>query len=195
MDIHKALKWEKKLLKRFYLLMIIISIVLPIAMMLAGVNKLFYVSYLMVIEFLIVIAILVKYNYHYLDYSCNNNKLRVKSGMFGRNYLILCDRVSLVHTEKIEDEMEIVIISNVNLRNKKARLVNKALLKKYPSLTMEYMAQKDFEPEKLFYFQIIKKGGLKKYELLDTIYKNCVKATYTEEAIQNIKISRGQTLV
>ena len=31
--------------------------------------------------------------------------------------------------------------------------------------------------------------------ILDTIYKNCVRATYTDECIQNIKIARGQTLV
>lgn len=46
-----------------------------------------------------------------------------------------------------------------------------------------------------YYFQVIRRGGLKKYLLLDLIYKNCVRATYTEESIQNIKIARGQTIV
>ena len=41
-----------------------------------------------------------------------------------------------------------------------------------------------------YYFQIIRKGALNKYILLETIYKNCVKATYTTAAIDNIKIAR-----
>ena len=36
---------------------------------------------------------------------------------------------------------------------------------------------------------------LKKYLLLDCIYRNCVKAIYTDYSIQNIKIARGQTIV
>ena len=33
---------------------------------------------------------------------------------------------------------------------------------------------------------------LKKYNLLDEIYKNCVRASYTSSAIENIKIAREQ---
>ena len=66
----------------------------------------------------------------------------------------------------------------------------------------EEMQEKDLKevleiiyPDTIFYYQVIKRGGLKKYLLLDTIYKNCVKAVYTDDCIQNIKIARGQTLV
>ncbi|MGL4774454.1 MAG: hypothetical protein ACRC2K_12880 [Clostridium sp.] len=195
MDIYKALKWEKKMLKRFFVAMIIIAIFLPIAMMLAGVNDFFYVSYLLIIELLIILAILLKSNYHFIKYSCINNKLKVKSGLFGRDNLFLCDKVAIVHTHKMEDEMDIILVTTINFRNKKMKLVGKNILKRYPSLAEEYIAQKELEPEKIFYYYIIRKGGLKKYLLLDQIYKNCVKAVYTEEAIQNIKIARGQTLV
>ena len=54
---------------------------------------------------------------------------------------------------------------------------------------------KEKNPDKKYYFQVIKRGGLKKYLLLDSIYRNCVKAVYTDESIQNIKIARGQMIV
>jgi hypothetical protein len=56
----------------------------------------------------------------------------------------------------------------------------------------EYIKIKKLNPENMFYFLTIRKGSLVKYNLLDTIFKNCVKATYTLDAIENIKIARGQ---
>lgn len=195
MNIYKAIKREKKHLKWFYITMILMIIILPAVVLLTGLTSTFYISYLIFIEVLIVFAIIVKINYHRLTYSYNNNRLRVKNGMFSKESLLLCDKIALVHTEKMEDEMEIIIISTVNFKNRGLKPITKGFLKKYPSLNMEYIKVKELEPEKLFYFQVIKKGGLRKYLLLDDIYKACVKAVVTEECIQNIKISRGQTLV
>lgn len=195
MDINKAIKWEKKLHKRFYISMLLISLILPIIMMLTGKNTTFYVGYLAIIEGLIIIAVINKINFNYLNYTCANNKLKFRSGIFSKEHLILCDKVAIVHTEKMEEEMEIILLTSVRFRNKALKPVSKGFLKKYPSVAYEYMAQKELEAEKVFYFQVIKRGGLKKYLLLENIYKNCVKAVYTEEAIENIKIARGQTLV
>lgn len=195
MDIEKAIKWEKKMLRRFYITMILISVMLPVAMMLAGKNTAFYVGYLAIIEGLIIVAIVMKLNFNRLNYTCANNKLKFKSGIFSKEHLIFCDKVAIVHTEKMEDEMEIILVTTARLRNKSLRPVSKGFLKRYSSVAFEYMAQKELDPEQVFYYQIIKRGGLKKYLLLESIYKNCVKAVYTEEAIENIKIARGQTLV
>lgn len=195
MDIYKALKWEKKLIKRFYIMMFLISFILPIIMMLVGKNTLFYVGYLAVIEVLILIAVIMKLNLTKIKYSCSNNKLKFKSGIFSKEQLMLCDKVAIVHTEKIEEDMEIVLLTTVRFRNTSLKPVTKGFLKKYSRVMYEYTAQKELEPEKVFYYQVIKRGGLKKYLFLETVYKNCVKAVYTEEAIENIKIARGQTLV
>ena len=54
------------------------------------------------------------------------------------------------------------------------------------------MRLKRINKNTIYYFQIIKYGELKKYMLLDNIYKSCVNAIYTEAAIENIKIARGQ---
>lgn len=130
-----------------------------------------------------------------LKYSCHNNRLKIKSGLFKKEGLLFCDKVVLVHTEKMEEDMEIIIITSVNFKNKRLRLITKQFLKRYPAIREEFERIKENNPDNIYYYQVVRYGGLNKYVLLDTIYKNCVKSVYTEEGIQNIKISRGQTLV
>lgn len=195
MNIFKAIKREKKYLKRFYIGMLLIAVVLFFVVFLTGLTTPFYLGYLGLMEFLILIAILNKINYYKLTYSCNNNRLKIKNGLFSKEGLIFCDKVVLVHTEKMEEEMEIILVTTVNFKNKMLRPIVKSFLKKYPLASHEYIKIKELQPESLYFYQVIKFGGLNKYMLLDCIYRNCVRATYTEECIQNIKIARGQTLV
>ena len=195
MDIYKAIKMEKKSLKRFYRLMGILFIGLPLSVYLTGVRTIFFLVYLLIIEFLIISAVINKLNYYSLKYSYNANKLNIKNGLLANNNLILCDKVILVHTEKMESDMEIIIISTMSFRNRNLRPIVKGFLKKYPKVDEELKKISNGNNQQTYYFQIIRKGGLRKYLLLDTIYKNCVKAIYTNDSIQNIKIARGQTLV
>lgn len=195
MDIYKAIKMEKKSLKRFYRLMIILFIGLPLSVYLTGVKSIFYLVYLLIIELLIIAAVINKLNYYSLKYNYNANKLNITNGLFANNSLILCDKVVLVHTEKMESDMEIIIISTMSFRNKSLRPIVKGFLEKYPKVQEELKKVSNYDNQKKYYFQIIRKGGLSKYLLLDTIYKNCVKAIYTNDCIENIKIARGQILV
>lgn len=195
MDIYKAIKMEKKSLKRFYRLMILLFIGLPLSVYLTGVKSIFYLVYLLIIEFLIIAAVINKLNYYSLKYNYTANKLNITNGLFANNNLILCDKVVLVHTEKMESDMEIIIISTMSFRNKSLRPIVKGFLKKYPKIQEELKKVSNYDNQQKYYFQIIRKGGLSKYLLLDTIYKNCVKAIYTNDCIENIKIARGQILV
>ena len=106
MDIYKAIKMEKKSLKRFYRLMIILFIGLPLSVYLTGVKSIFYLVYLLIIELLIIAAVINKLNYYSLKYNYNANKLNITNGLFANNSLILCDKVVLVHTEKMESDAE-----------------------------------------------------------------------------------------
>ncbi|AGX41525.1 hypothetical protein [Clostridium saccharobutylicum] len=195
MDIYTAVKKEKKHFKTFLVTMFIISIILPVALILTGLTNAFYIGYLIFVEFLIVIAVIIRFNSYSVEYRCMNNKLIFKTGIFTREYLIICDRVVLVHTNKSDYDLEIVIITNVAFKNKALRKVESDFLKRYPQVNKEFKRIKQLNPEKNYYFQLIRIGGLKKYLLLDCIYKNCVKAIYTDDSIQNIKIARGQTIV
>lgn len=195
MNIDKAIKLERKHFKMFLIAMFLISIILPMALVLTGLTNIFYLSYLAFIEILIVMAIIIKLNAYRVEYRCLNNRLIFKTGIFSKENLIICDKVVLVHTNKSDYDLEIVLITNVVFRNKSLRPVEKNFLKRYPQVCDEYNSLQQLYPEKTYYFQVIRRGGLKKYLLLDSIYRNCVKAVYTDESIQNIKIARGQTIV
>lgn len=195
MNIFKALKREGKFLKRFYISMGTFFVILPLSVYMTNMYTAFYMIFLLIVELLIVLAVISKRNATKIRFSCNNNRLKITSGLFSKENLIFCDKVVLVHTEKMEDDIEIYIFTTVNFKNKRLKLVGKSLLKKIPSVEEDYLKVRRDNPGKIIYFQQVKRGGLKKYMLLDTIYKNCVKAVYTDQCIENIKIARGQTLV
>lgn len=195
MDIYKAIKRERSHFKIFLITMVIIAFFLPMILIITGLTTIFYISYVIFIEFLIVISIIIKLNAYIVEYRCLNNRLIFKVGISIKEYLIICDKVVLVHTSKSDYDLEIVLITSVTFKNEGLRLIDKNFLKKYPQIVEEYNNIKQLNPQKDYYFQVIKRGGLKKYLLLDLVYRNCVKAVYTDESIQNIKISRGQLIV
>ena len=192
MKILKALKKERKHKKYFFILMSTIFILLPLIAFLSQIKSVFLWSYLGLIESLIIVECINKLNYYNLKFSCINSKLKFKSGLFSSESVILCDKVVIVHTDKFKEEMDIILISNVKFRNKYLKPVSKDFLKKYPEASEEYIRIKKINPEDNYYFQLIRRGALKKYILLDEIYKNCVRASYTASAIENIKIAREQ---
>ncbi|MBS5884833.1 MAG: hypothetical protein E6300_17060 [Clostridium sp.] len=192
MKINKALKKEKNHKRQFFILMFMLFTILPLVAFLAQNKNMFLWAYLALIEGLIIISCINKLNYYRLRFYCNNNKLKFKSGLFSKESVILCDKVAVVHTDKTKEEMDIILIATVRFRNKYLKPVTKAFIKKYPEAAEEYLKVKKINPEENYYFQVIKRGALKKYNLLDEIYKNCVRASYTSSAIENIKIAREQ---
>lgn len=195
MDIYKSIKLEKKRLKIFLILMFMIALILPIILIFTNLFTLFYISYLIIIEILICMSIIIKFNYYKVEYRCVNNRLMFKTGILTKENLLMCDKVWLVHTNNCDYDLEIIIITNVVFKNKYLRPVEENFLRRYPQIKPYYKKIKEKNPDKKYYFQVIKRGGLKKYLLLDSIYRNCVKAVYTDESIQNIKIARGQMIV
>ena len=121
-----------------------------------------------------------------------NNKLKIKNGLFLSYSLIQCDKVAIVHTNKSNEDMEIIIITPVRYKNKKLHPISKDFMRKNKEAADEYLRIKKIRQDCLYYFQVINCGELNKYVLLDNIYRNCVNAVYTSSAIENIKIARGQ---
>lgn len=195
MDIYKAIKKEKSNLKIFFITMAIIALLLPLVLVITGMLSIFYISYVVLIYILIVLAVIIKLNSYKVEYRYLNNRLLFKAGIFAKEYLIICDKVVLVHTNKSDYDLEIILITNVVFKNRGLRPVDNNFLKKYPQIVEHYNAIKQLNHSKDYYFQVVRRGGLKKYLLLDVIYRNCVKAIYTDESIQNIKIARGQLIV
>ncbi|OPJ64087.1 hypothetical protein [Clostridium chromiireducens] len=195
MDIYKAIKKERLHLKMFLIIMVIIGSVLPLILIVTGLTTIFYTSYVVFIEILIIISIIIKMNAYKVEYRYSSNRLIFKVGILSKESLIICDKVILVHTNKSDYDLEIVLVTSVKFKNRGLRLIDPNVLKRYPQIAEEYNVVKQINPQRDYYLQVIKRGGLKKYLLLDSIYRNCVKATYTDDSIQNIKIARGQLIV
>lgn len=192
MKINKAMKKEKNSNRLFFIIMTIIFMILPLVAYLSQVKELFLLIYLAFVEILIIFAIITNINQNKLEFTLINNKLKFKSGLFDKESTILCDRVIIVHTDKSKEDMEIILITSNKFRNYYLKPITREFIKKYPEASEVYLKIKKINPEDIYYFQIIKRGSLKKYILLDEIFKNCVKANYTNSAIENIKIAREQ---
>ena len=192
MYIDKALKRQNKLKKLFYSTMIFLSIFLPMMVYLSNIRSKFIYLYLLILEILIFLSILNKINFYKLKFSCLNNKLKFKNGLFSKENILICDKIAIVHTNDTKEDMEIIIVTTMKFRNKSLKHISKTFLQRYPEVNHEYLKLKKLNSEDTYYFQIINRGALNKYILLEIIYKNCVKAVYTSSAIDNIKIARRQ---
>lgn len=192
MKINKAIKKEKNSNSIFFVVMAIIFIILPLVAYLSQIKHLFLWIYLAFIEILIIFAIITKINQNKLEFTLNNNKLKFKNGLFNRECIVLCDKVVIVHTDKSKEDMDIILITINKFRNPYLKPITKGFMKKYSEASEEYLKVKKINPEEVYYFQVIRRGSLKKYILLDEIFKNCVKANYTASAIENIKVAREQ---
>ena len=190
MIFEKAFKRQRRYNKVFIIMMVFLAIFLPSITYLAYIGNLTMLIFLSIIEVLIFIVIIMKFNSCNLKFYYKNNILKLKSGIFSGYTYIQCDKVLLVHTDRNNDEIEIIIITS--RKNKKTKVITRKFKNKYRDIEDEYMRLKRINKNTIYYFQIIKYGELKKYMLLDNIYKSCVNAIYTEAAIENIKIARGQ---
>ncbi len=196
MNIDKAIRKQKKSYKIFMLSMCFIFCVMPTALILARKFNIFYIIYLIVLEVLIFLAIIIRINNEFLKFSYDGYKLKLKMGIRRAKLSIICDKVVLVHVEnyisKYRDNpnFRIIILSTSKFRNDRMILVHKEFLKRHSYVAHQYNKMKILHPENTFYYTIIKRGELNKYPLLDTIYKSCVYAHFTEETIERIKYYR-----
>lgn len=191
MDINKAIRKQKKSYKRFMLSMCFIFFILPFVLLIANKFDVFFLSYLAIIELLILITIIITINSGYLKYDYDNYRIKVKQGFFKAEFNIVCNKVVLVHTEGDEALFSIILLTTSRFRNKKIKPIDQQFLKNNSYVAHNYYKLKKQHPEEEYYYVFITKGGYVKYKLLDTIYKSCVSAVYTEDAIEKIKEYRA----
>ncbi|OPJ63413.1 hypothetical protein [Clostridium oryzae] len=187
MDINKAIKKQKKSEFRFILFMCFIFFVFPILLIILKKFSSFFILYLCVVDFFVIMGIIYKKDSNKLIYSYALGRLRIKQGLFIRRFNIDCDKIVYVHTEKMKDGIRIVMLSKSKFRNENIKWVNKEVLRRHPYLVKEYNRLKKINPDAEYYLISIYRGGAIKYKLLMDIYKTCVKAKYSEAAIDNIK--------
>lgn len=187
MDINKAIRKQNRSYKAFMLSMCFIFFLLPVMLLLLHEVTFFLVIYLSTIEALILLALIANMNREYLKYEIKNYKLVIKNGLISEKISIVCEKVVLVHMEENEGKSYLILITSSNFRTKKVRPISKEFLRRHPYVAQHYYEIKKYNPEEKYFYFMITKGGYYKYKLLYKMYKNCVKAFYTKETIQNIK--------
>ncbi|MEG0308177.1 MAG: hypothetical protein RR891_01385 [Clostridium sp.] len=186
MDIGKVLKKQVKSYKRFMLSMGFIFILLPIVLFLSKKFNIFFVAYLGVIEVLILSAVLIRYNEEYLKFELNENKITIATVGGRIKYKISYDKVAMIHTIPQERYFEILIITRSRFRNKRMRVVTNKVIEKYKDIG-KYYAKIKMPNDGDYYYFLVKRGGVKKYLLLDMLFRYSVEAIFTENAVENIK--------
>ncbi|WP_411682533.1 hypothetical protein [Clostridium thailandense] len=196
MNIDKAIRKQKKSYKRFLLSMCFIFFILPLALFLSKAFDVFYIIYLIIIEMLIFIAIFIRSDKEALKFKNDWFRLKIFLGINKKPIIINCEKIMLVHTEDIvsregdKNEFKIILLSTSKFRSERMIEVNLKFLKNHTYVAHHYNRLKILMPEEQFYFTVIKRGGLRKYPLLDVIYKSCTHACFTEECIEKIKFYR-----
>ena len=187
MDINKAIRKHNKSYKRFMLSMVFIFLLLPLSVIFLNMFSIYIVMYLLVIEFLVVIVIFIKMNNEYLKFTFDRYKLSIKNGFFQNKVNIICDKIVLVHVIEENDNWVTLILTKSRFRNKNIKAIDAVFLKNYSYVAYHYTKIKKLHPEAQYFYIIIRSGSLKKYELLNIIYKNSGNAYFTDEAIEKIK--------
>lgn len=191
MDINKVLKKQKKSYKRFMLSMGFIFIGLPIALICSKINNPFFYLYLLIIEVLILESMMIRTNEEVLEFKQIGSKVAIEVGVLHKKYTIIPNKIAIIHIIPTGKFFDILIISKSRFRNKRLKHVDFRFLSKQPIIDKYYNRIRKEDEDPYFYF-VIKKGGIKKYMLLDYLYKTCVSAIFTDITIEKIKEYRSQ---
>lgn len=186
MNINKAIKKQKKSFKRYVLLMGFIFFLLPIIVILTHTHSFFFMIYLGIIEILTILLILKNIDQEVLIIRYTS-KLKIYEGIFNDIYKIPIDKIVLIHTMDSDEKLKILILLNSRIKVKKLKRIQGDVLKRYRWSLKYYNILKSQNKIRDHYYIILKKGGYRKYEVLDYMYKHCVQASFSDESIEKIK--------
>ena len=164
-----------------------IFVLLPIILIVSKIINVFIVMYLVCNELLIAFVIILRFNEEYIDFKLEGYKISIWCGITKVKFIIICKKVAFVHTQDQDKNLEIIIITKSKFRNKRIRPIDINFLKKYPYVAQRYNKIKIENPEETYFYFVIRNGGFKKYILLDDLYRSCVSAIFSGDAIEKIK--------
>lgn len=192
MNINKAIKNQNISYRMFMIAMWFIVIILPLFLSLLRNITIFFIIYLCILEILILLAITYRKSSNTLVFDVDNIRIKIKSGFPCTELNIFCEKIYLVHAEGTGSNMQLIFITKSKLRNSLLREIDAAFLRNYPYAGYHYGRIKKNNPENDYFYTVIKKGGYKKFALLDELYKCCTGAYYTDETIDQIKLYRNR---
>lgn len=197
MNIDKAIRKQQKSYRRFLLSMCFVFFALPLTLIYYGKNEAFYLAYLAAIEMLVAVAVYLRARQERLDYSYAMGRIRLKRGIPGKAESINCEKILYVDVEpapgKVKDfqEFGIILFSKAKFRNKRLKAVDQKVLGRYKAAAALIEKNSAGSPDCELHYLAIDSGGLRKYQLLDIVFRSCVKASFSEDAIEKIKVYRN----
>jgi hypothetical protein len=194
MNINKAIRKQRKTYKRFMLSMCFIFVLLPVILIMSKIINIFFVIYLICIEIMITLVLLLRFNEEFMEFKLDGYKISIWCGIAKMKFIIICNKVAVVHTINRGANLQIIIITKSKFRNKRISPIDIKFLKKYPYVAQMYNKIKILDPEQEYFYITISNGGFRKYNLLDDIYKSCVGALFSDDAIEKIKEYREYSI-
>ena len=198
MDINKAIRNQNKSYNRFLLFMCFVFFMLQILFFFSKKYYIFYYIYLVLIDLLILAAIAIRSNKEKIEFKNDNCHLYIKEGIGSKVIRIVCSKIVLVHIENMDEgersfrDFKIILIASSKFKNGKMVPINMSFLKKHAYISYHYNKMKMQNPTTMYFYTIINSGRVKKYKLLDIIYRTCVYAFFTEETVEKIKLYRAK---
>ncbi|MBU3111546.1 hypothetical protein [Clostridium lacusfryxellense] len=156
--------------------------------------NLFFVIYLVCIEMMIFLGVMLRLNEEYMDFKLDGYKISIWCGIARVKFIIICKKVALVHVDGQGKDLNIVILTTSRFRNKKIHPIDIDFIKQNPYVAKMYYEIKVLMPEENYFYFTINHGGFKKYILLDELYKFCVSAVFSGDAIEKIKEYRDKVI-
>lgn len=191
MNLNKAIRKQNASVNRFVFSMCLIFFSLPVALVFSHQFNIFLILYLVIIELLIVLVVLGRLNRDTLNFKDDGYRLKVKDGVVKVTSNVIYDKINVVHVENINNDFRIILITKTKFRNKYLKKIDEGFMRRYPSAGRHYTRIKQMYPENNYFYLVFRNGGLKKYLLLDELFKKCVQANFTDEAIDKLKETRG----
>lgn len=187
MNIDKAIKKQKSNFVVFVFYLGFIFVFLPVALILSNKKNDIYLIYLCIIELLIVMEIYRQSLNHLMDLKYCNSRLKIKHGLIGISYSINCEKVVYVHAIGENEKMEIIIGFKGKIKKKVFKPIDNSVLRKYKEIR-EYQSSlsEDNKSTRISYYSFLK-GGYIKYTFLDSLYKYCPNAKFSNSTINRIK--------
>jgi hypothetical protein len=196
MNINKAIRKQRKSYIRFLLSMCFVFFALPLALIFYSRLDAFYIGYMAAVETLVAVSVYMRSRQERLEFDYNMGRIRVKRGLFAKAESINCDKIMYVDVELLAEkvkgfqEFSIILISESKFRNKKLKSVDHEFWDSYKSIRSVSEKLVRENPGKELYYLVIDSGGLRKYRLLEAVFTSCVKAVFSENAIEKIKFYR-----
>jgi hypothetical protein len=143
---------------------------------------------------MITLVLLLRFNEEFMEFKLDGYKISIWCGIAKMKFILICNKVAVVHTINRGVNLQIIIITKSRFRNKSINPIDIKFLQKYPYVAQMYNKIKVLDPEQEYFYITIRNGGFRKYNLLDDIYKSCVGAVFSDEAIEKIKEYREYSI-